>query len=353
MFLKSILKTIYYGFPKFINTGYVLPCRNYTIEITYRCNLNCNMCSFLQEIYKKQSEIQSREELSTAEWLNILKQFPYKSNVAFTGGEPFVKKEFITLLEFAAKRFNIVIGTNGYLITEMIAKKLIDLKINAVGISIDGDEKTHNKIRNNNLSFEKAINAIKMLANLKKELGGSYPIINVNSVILEENVSVLDMIPDIVKSAGCDSLSFQLLDPSFERSALRLKNKIDLSISPLNDLPRIDIKLLKEKLIKILNKTQELNLLFTFSPNIKLDDVLNYYNYSFNTKNYYCDMLYTSTRISPYGDIYPCLNFKIGNLKESPLYKLINNNSYRRFRKLFCNKVYPVCIGCCKMEMIK
>ncbi|MFQ5691889.1 MAG: SPASM domain-containing protein [Nitrospinota bacterium] len=61
-------------------------------------------------------------------------------------------------------------------------------------------------------------------------------------------------------------------------------------------------------------------------------------------------MPWSTTRISPYGDVFPCLNYRIGNVRDHSLLRLWNNRAYQKFRKIFkARELVPSCVGCCKM----
>jgi sulfatase maturation enzyme AslB (radical SAM superfamily) len=56
-------------------------------------------------------------------------------------------------------------------------------------------------------------------------------------------------------------------------------------------------------------------------------------------------------RISPYGDMYPCMNYRIGNVCDSSLYSLWTSERYLRFREIFRGGCVRTCYaGCCKLE---
>jgi MoaA/NifB/PqqE/SkfB family radical SAM enzyme len=53
--LKNVLRSIYYDFPRKFLQGKAFPCRNLVIELTYRCNLSCSMCSIMNEIAMREN----------------------------------------------------------------------------------------------------------------------------------------------------------------------------------------------------------------------------------------------------------------------------------------------------------
>jgi radical SAM protein with 4Fe4S-binding SPASM domain len=123
-------------------------------HVTERCNLRCAHC--YQDSYV-------RNELNFKQLIDILQQYtslldifsqrlsrPVRGHINITGGEPFIRKDFLDLLEeFAQQRdlFSFAILTNASFIDETIAKHLQQLKPRYVQISIEGTEKTHDAIR--------------------------------------------------------------------------------------------------------------------------------------------------------------------------------------------------------------
>ena len=111
------------------------------LAVTDRCNLRCQYCMPAHGI-----AIVDRKELLTYKEMyrvtRVLSELGV-NKVRLTGGEPFVRKDFIHFLEslsFNDKLKEINITTNGALISNHI-KKLEELNINAVNLSIDSLQK--------------------------------------------------------------------------------------------------------------------------------------------------------------------------------------------------------------------
>ncbi len=111
------------------------------LAITDRCNLRCQYCMPAQGI-----DIVDRTELlSYKEMFRITRVLSELgvNKVRLTGGEPFVRKDFINFLEslsFNDKLEEINITTNGALISNHI-DKLESYKINAINLSLDSLQK--------------------------------------------------------------------------------------------------------------------------------------------------------------------------------------------------------------------
>ncbi|RUA10532.1 MAG: GTP 3',8-cyclase MoaA [Flavobacteriia bacterium] len=107
------------------------------LAITDRCNLRCQYCMPAQGI-----DIVNRKDLLTYKEMyritRILSELGV-NKVRLTGGEPFVRKDFIKFLEtlsFNDKLDQINITTNGALIAKHIPK-LEELNIKAINLSLD------------------------------------------------------------------------------------------------------------------------------------------------------------------------------------------------------------------------
>ena len=107
------------------------------LAVTDRCNLRCQYC-----MPEKGIEIVPRKELMTFKEMyritRVLSELGVHK-VRLTGGEPFVRKDFIKFVEMLSFNNNldeINITTNGALIANHI-NKLEALKIKAVNLSID------------------------------------------------------------------------------------------------------------------------------------------------------------------------------------------------------------------------
>jgi radical SAM protein with 4Fe4S-binding SPASM domain len=87
-----------------------------------------------------------------------------------------------------------------------------------------------------------------------------------------------------------------------------------------------------------------------FSPPLTVDEIVSYYHNAFDLRGWRCHFPWQTTRVSPYGDVYPCLNYRIGNTREHLLRDLWNHERYIRFRQTLAKKdIFSACIGCCKM----
>ena len=111
-------------------------------NMTRACNLKCIHC------YAHAVEKHDGRELNTEEGQALIDDLAtYGVPVLlFSGGEPFVRKDLVSLARYAvAKGMRAVISTNGTLINKKIAGDLKDVGLSYVGVSLDGLEEVNDR----------------------------------------------------------------------------------------------------------------------------------------------------------------------------------------------------------------
>jgi len=316
------------------------------MEMTYRCNLSCRMCSIMNEIEHKEQG-KNGAELEKNEILQVVNQLPPGSNVTFTGGEVFLKKGIEEIITQTATRHNVTLATNGLLLCDYAALA-VKTGVKALGVSLDGPPEVHNQIRNLSMAFDRLADGLQaVLCNRQNGL----PLINVNSVILQDNYSRLPEVPGILEEIGIHSCSFQVLDLSLNRSGIAPNGGASFDVNPLVDIQPVDPGHLKNSLENLLRAGREHHIDIRFVPAMCVDEIVAYYQGRFDLSLWNCRLPWDTMRISPYGDVYPCLNLLIGNVRNHKLKELWNSDSYRRFRKALKRaSLFPSCVGCCKMQ---
>ncbi len=139
--------------------------REITFTPTLRCNFRCMHCAVALEDKEK-------DELSLDEISAMLHcRLSAHADFFITGGEPYVREDLDEIIKIVLQNTDglVKVLTNGYLIDR--CKKTADRFRNyrdrlRFSISLDGPEPQHNKIRNNNRSYERAVESIKLLSTL-------------------------------------------------------------------------------------------------------------------------------------------------------------------------------------------
>jgi len=125
---------------------------------TYKCNLNCKHC------YSSSGKI-PKNELSTEEAIEVVDQIADfgVTSLAFSGGEPLMRKDFFKVAGHAVERgLYVSLATNGTLLNEKNVRRIKEIKIHYVEVSLDGVEpKTHDVFRGQKGAFNQTIKGLK------------------------------------------------------------------------------------------------------------------------------------------------------------------------------------------------
>lgn len=135
-------------------------------ELTRRCNLNCLHCGSDCSRGSKTEDMPVQVFLNAAD---TIKPVPHNFIVVLTGGEPLVRNDVEKCgLELRKRGMRWGIVTNGYLYSKERHISLLNAGMGALTISLDGLEGSHNWLRQNSRSFEKATEAIRLAAGSKR-----------------------------------------------------------------------------------------------------------------------------------------------------------------------------------------
>ena len=166
-------------------------------DITKACNFHCKQC-YSESGKASENELTIKEVFSIIEQLAENKVF----YIYFLGGEPLMRKDFFQILNKCQKcGITTMMSTNGWFVTQDIAKQLYETGIQIIRVSIDGaTAKTHDKIRGMPGSFERALRA---LETLKK---ASIPNVGVSPTLLIDNYLEVDKIIELALSYDVDEV---------------------------------------------------------------------------------------------------------------------------------------------------
>ena len=140
------------------------PLRQLFWECTLRCNLNCRHCG--SDCKKTAGIIDMPKE----DFLRVLDSVakrtdPHKVFVVVTGGEPLMRQDLEECGRSIYERgFPWGIVTNGLFLTRERLDALMEVGLHAATVSLDGFANDHNWMRGNPHSFDRAVNAIRMMA---------------------------------------------------------------------------------------------------------------------------------------------------------------------------------------------
>lgn len=191
-------------------------------ELTLRCNLRCRHCG-------SSAGLPRDNELNLDESLAICDQFPelLVQEVDFTGGEPLLRPDWPTIAT-RLKKLGIVtkIITNGRSLEPTTVTEMKKAGIAGVGISLDGLEATHDRIRECKGLFQRVLSGITLL------LDADLPL-TVITTVNALNINELPSLFELLRSIGVSSWQVQPIFPlgrGQEVSELRLTEQDYMSL---------------------------------------------------------------------------------------------------------------------------
>jgi len=300
-------------------------------HITERCNLRCSHC--YQDGY-------SGQELDFGDLLNIMSQFKdllkwwsrdskrpaVTGHITVTGGEPFVRADFVDLLEvFAANRehFSFAVLSNGSFIDGAMARRLRGLAPRFVQISIEGTRARHDEIRGAG-NFDRTISAIRHLIDAGVRTLISFTAHRRNYrefgdvARLGTELGVSRVWADrLIPSGGASTMAEQMLGPKQTREFFEIMAEARAEAQRCR-FGRTEIAMHRALQFQVCGG-----------------------------RPYHCTAGDTLVTVQANGDLYPCrrMPIRVGNLMETPLARLYyDSHLFRALRDR--NRVSEGCGGC-------
>lgn len=201
-YLKQFSTNLDYHFSEKLEYPFAKPYWIY-VSLSHKCTYNCQMCGVVKILKGFELPLDTIKKTfnEIASWNN-------DCVITLTGGEIFLRKDIFDIISYGTKNnINIEGVSNGSLITEELACRIVSSGLNNIAVSLDGAKKeTHDFIRQSG-AFRKAIGAIKNLVTAKKKIGFG-PQISVWTTIMKENVKELFDIAPLVRDLGVECLVY-------------------------------------------------------------------------------------------------------------------------------------------------
>ncbi len=188
----SVLDPLFRLHPSLVRYPYKIE-----LEPTTICDKKCLIC---EHTYWHENP----ENLSYEKFRYILDQFPKLRWINITGeGTAYLNKDFIRMLEhLRSRRISVNFVDEFEHVNEEIGKKLIDLGVNCIWISMDGATKeTYEKIKKG-CDFDKVVGNIRRFCQMKKEMGSPLPSLCFRFVVNKLNVDEMPKFVELIHSFG-------------------------------------------------------------------------------------------------------------------------------------------------------
>ena len=285
---------------------------NVHLDLTYRCNERCVHCYLDHD---------DHGEMTTAEIKVLLDQMADAGvfYLTFSGGEIMMRKDFFEILEHArARTFCVKLKTNGVLIREKEAKRLRALGVESVQISIYSHRpEVHDAITKMPGSLRQSIEAVRLL----RKQGVR---VNLANVLMVQNAQ---------DYPGVRALAAEL-DAKFT---------MDPTVTPMMDGDRSILKLnVDQAALREVFRDQGLveNVEEFCAPPRSVDEeALNMLP---------CSAGHTSCYVSPYGDVYPCVQFPLpsGNVRHMKFVDIWRDSPQLKEVRSITLRDMPSCSQC-------
>ena len=184
------------------------------IYVENRCHLKCAHC------YESEDSHPHEARLSLDDYDRIFDELAALGVLVltFSGGEPFLRKDFLDIVERARKkRFAVRIYTSGTLLTPAHADRIRDLRVQEVHVSVySSSPDVHDTFTGGKRSHEKSVRALALLRER-----GVHTVLKSNVMTL--NVDDIDGLIGLAKSVGADWQLDPTIKPKWngDRSPLR------------------------------------------------------------------------------------------------------------------------------------
>ncbi len=282
------------------------------LDVTYRCNERCVHCYLDHD---------DHGEMTTAEIRDLLAQLA-DAGVFFltlSGGEVFMRRDFLEVVAEARKLlFNVKVKTNGVMIGEEEARQMRHLGAEQIQISVYSHRpEIHDAITKLPGSLKKTIAAIKFL-----KLQGLK--VTIANVLMTSNVADNRGVIELAKELGVG----YSVDPTITPKMDGERSILDLGISGTN-LHEV----FRDR--TLIDNVDE----FCAPPPAPGEEVM---------EGYPCSAGHTACYISPYGDMYPCVQFPLpcGNVRKQRFVEIWRDSSQLKQVRSIRAKDLHVCSSC-------
>jgi MoaA/NifB/PqqE/SkfB family radical SAM enzyme len=346
---------------RFLN-GRSAPPETVSLLLTYQCNLRCKMCGQWGEHGSLKGLPPAETKMYMAmplinRLIDEIKGF--QPTITLFGGEPLLHpqwEEIVKRIKGAGLRCNMI--SNGVLLRKR-AEEAVRLGLDEIIFSLDGPAGVHDAIRGGKGVFNKALEGFQHIQDAKVKYGTKKPAVNINTVIWEENHTMLHDIVEQAGRFGAETITFHHLifvdQVAFEETERISLSALDCG-SPdwagfmRDELPRIDPDVIIKQQQMI--EREKNSVPAFFYPNLSEKEIRDYYTtFHFLPSSYKkrCLSPWMVAYVLPDGSAKPCLilGYVMGNLQEATFRDIWNGERAVRFRRLLKERGYfPVCPRC-------
>jgi AdoMet-dependent heme synthase len=285
-------------------------------DVTYRCNERCVHCYLDHD---------DHGEMTLAEIKKLLDQLADAGVLFLTlsGGEVLMRRDFFDILRYARRlQFCVKVKTNGVMVRDKEANLIRDLSVQTVQISIYSHRpEVHDAITKVPGSLKRSIAAIRLL----RSHGVTVTMAN---VLMRQNLADYAGVKGLAQELGVEVTTDPTITPMMDgnRSVLSL----GIRAPQLSDVFRDP---------ELIGNADE----FCATPATADDAALD---------GLACSAGHTYCYISPYGDVYPCVQFPLpcGNVRIQSFLEIWRQSKEMNEVRSIRLRDLPTCSACAHVE---
>jgi len=254
---------------------------NVHLDLTYRCNEHCEHCYLDHD---------DKGEMTCGEISGVLSQLADAGVffLALSGGEPMIRRDFFDIVARARELlFNVKVKTNAVLVRDAEARRLRALGVEQVQVSVYSHrDEVHDALTKLPGSLRRTVAGIRALraAGLK---------VSITNVMMRANLADRSGVAAMARELGASYFA-------------------DPTVTPMMDGNRsvLDLRIPGEQLPALFHEEELVGNPETFcAPPPPVDEEAR--------KAIPCSAGHSSCYISPYGDVFPCVQFPLpsGNVR--------------------------------------
>jgi radical SAM protein with 4Fe4S-binding SPASM domain len=286
---------------------------------TYECPLSCHFC-------EASAGSKAADELATSEVFGLLDDLAGMGIKRFlvSGGEPLQRPDILQILPYAGKLgLSLGLVSNGYFVEEKW-QELQKLHYFLYFTSIDGPRDYHDQARGMTHAYDRAMQALKLFTQIH------VPVRIVNSVIMPENLELLEELRPCIENSGA---SHWHLTPASPVGRAANQERYRLKGTQLR------------KLLEFIRRNQG-NRRLVIALGESHGYLQNFCGQQLG-RAHFCGAGLTRCAIMPNGDVMGCqqvydASYAEGNIRLQR-FSHIWKNGFQRFRQ---NRIDPACMDC-------
>jgi MoaA/NifB/PqqE/SkfB family radical SAM enzyme len=178
------------------------------VEVTSRCNAECVYCP--NAVYR---DLRQGVHMPMELFLKAARAFRLTSLVYLQGwGEPLLHPQFFDMVQIARRSgCRVGVTTNGALIDEEVAERLVSEGLSIVGFSLAGTDERQDHIRRG-AGVGKVLQAIELLDQAKRRRGSSLPELHAAYMWLRSQFDAARDLPALLEGTGIRQAVVSTLD---------------------------------------------------------------------------------------------------------------------------------------------